>query len=178
MKHLLTILFCGALIAACAAPATPTLAPTRESQKQTIIFDTATPSATPTEDIVATIYAQATSKAKSWPAIEATGTMRASLLNLTYTSVAKTATSKAPQTIQKPAIKPTSIVRKAPTLALVSTKPPTAVTIPTVFLPPTAVPPSSGCCKRCDPAKSKPCGDSCISLDKTCHTPSGCACSK
>ncbi len=33
------------------------------------------------------------------------------------------------------------------------------------------------CCKHCNPAKSKPCGDSCISLDKYCDTPPGCACS-
>lgn len=31
------------------------------------------------------------------------------------------------------------------------------------------------CCKRCG-AKSKACGDSCISLKKTCHKPNGCAC--
>jgi hypothetical protein len=35
----------------------------------------------------------------------------------------------------------------------------------------------SGCCKTCNPAKSKPCGDSCISLSKTCHKGAGCACS-
>ncbi len=34
------------------------------------------------------------------------------------------------------------------------------------------------CCKNCDPAKSKPCGDSCISLGKTCQKGQGCACSK
>lgn len=33
-----------------------------------------------------------------------------------------------------------------------------------------------GCCKHCDPSKSKPCGDSCISLNKTCHKGAGCAC--
>ena len=31
------------------------------------------------------------------------------------------------------------------------------------------------CCKRCS-AKSKPCGDSCISKSKTCHKGKGCAC--
>jgi hypothetical protein len=36
---------------------------------------------------------------------------------------------------------------------------------------------SAACCKYCTPGKSKPCGDSCISLDKTCHQPLGCACS-
>jgi len=35
----------------------------------------------------------------------------------------------------------------------------------------------STCCKYCTPGSSKPCGDSCISLSKTCKTSSGCACS-
>ncbi len=30
------------------------------------------------------------------------------------------------------------------------------------------------CCVTC--RKGKPCGDSCISRDKTCHQPPGCAC--
>jgi micrococcal nuclease len=34
---------------------------------------------------------------------------------------------------------------------------------------------SGSCCKVCGP-KSKPCGDSCISLSYTCHKPPGCAC--
>ena len=39
---------------------------------------------------------------------------------------------------------------------------------------PAAVP-SSTCCKHCGPS-SKPCGNSCISLSKTCHKGRGCAC--
>ncbi|MCB9712934.1 MAG: hypothetical protein H6712_03715 [Myxococcales bacterium] len=39
---------------------------------------------------------------------------------------------------------------------------------------PAAVP-SSTCCKHCGPS-SKPCGNSCISLSKTCHKGQGCAC--
>lgn len=38
-------------------------------------------------------------------------------------------------------------------------------------------PPSSNsdsCCRHC--SSGKPCGDSCISRDKTCSKPSGCAC--
>ena len=31
------------------------------------------------------------------------------------------------------------------------------------------------CCKECGP-NSKPCGDSCIALDKECHKSGGCAC--
>lgn len=30
------------------------------------------------------------------------------------------------------------------------------------------------CCKVC--TKGKPCGDTCIAQDKTCHVPPGCAC--
>ena len=33
---------------------------------------------------------------------------------------------------------------------------------------------SGGCCKHC--TNSKPCGDSCIALNSTCHAGSGCAC--
>jgi len=35
-------------------------------------------------------------------------------------------------------------------------------------------PPSQTCCKICTTGKA--CGDSCISQDKTCHQPPGCAC--
>lgn len=31
-----------------------------------------------------------------------------------------------------------------------------------------------GCCKYC--TEGKPCGDSCIAIDKTCHKGPGCAC--
>lgn len=34
----------------------------------------------------------------------------------------------------------------------------------------------SSCCKMCDPEVSKPCGDSCISLEKNCQVGAGCAC--
>ena len=33
---------------------------------------------------------------------------------------------------------------------------------------------SDGCCRKC--VTGKPCGDSCISRDKECHKPPGCAC--
>lgn len=39
-----------------------------------------------------------------------------------------------------------------------------------------AVEPSSYCCKVC--SKGKACGDSCISRDKECHKPPGCACNR
>lgn len=56
---------------------------------------------------------------------------------------------------------------------------PTVVVTPSPTL---GLTPGSGgigveCCKHCDPAKSKPCGDGCISLGKTCNQPPGCACS-
>lgn len=34
---------------------------------------------------------------------------------------------------------------------------------------------STQCCKQCS-ARSKPCGDSCISRQKACHKSGGCAC--
>jgi len=48
----------------------------------------------------------------------------------------------------------------------------------TVTQPPLIVVPTSsgggGCCKHC--SAGKPCGDSCIALDKVCTKPPGCAC--
>jgi hypothetical protein len=35
-----------------------------------------------------------------------------------------------------------------------------------------------GCSRMCDPAKSKPCGMSCISKEFTCHKPVATACVK
>jgi hypothetical protein len=46
--------------------------------------------------------------------------------------------------------------------------------IPTLVPQP---PDSGGCCRHCNPEKSKPCGDSCISLEKECTLGQGCACS-
>ena len=34
------------------------------------------------------------------------------------------------------------------------------------------------CCRECDPAKSKPCGDGCITKSETCSLPPGCSCVK
>jgi hypothetical protein len=34
--------------------------------------------------------------------------------------------------------------------------------------------PVQGCCKHC--TKGKPCGDTCIARNKTCHVGPGCAC--
>lgn len=39
---------------------------------------------------------------------------------------------------------------------------------------PPATEESQSCCKHC--RNSQPCGNSCISWDKTCHQPPGCAC--
>lgn len=65
------------------------------------------------------------------------------------------------------------VASRKPTLKPIVSKP---SPIPTVFLPPTNPPPPKACCKTCTPGKSKACGDSCISLDKTCHKAPGCAC--
>lgn len=54
---------------------------------------------------------------------------------------------------------------------------PTETAIPSAFTarPPKPTSTSVVCCKYCG-ANSQPCGDICISLNKTCHTVSGCAC--
>lgn len=99
-----------------------------------------------------------------------------------------TRTAKPTRTAQ-----PTPTVRLTPTAKPAPTRQPTlasrlaatrvasqptaaATSAPLPSPPPTAAP--IACCKYCDPAKSKPCGDGCISLSKTCHQPPGCACSK
>ena len=80
----------------------------------------------------------------------------------------------------------------APPSGQMTPQPPTAPAQPTVSLPPTPCPTASpwptvtpwptlmptaasSCTKRC--VNSKPCGNSCISLNKTCHQPPGSACS-
>jgi hypothetical protein len=39
-----------------------------------------------------------------------------------------------------------------------------------------AQPAERNCCKHCTPGVSKPCGNTCISINYNCHTPPGCAC--
>jgi hypothetical protein len=73
---------------------------------------------------------------------------------------------------------PTQTPLPTSTIAPTSTPMPTATTF--IYIAPTlAVVPGSqnsgSCCKVCG-ANSKACGDSCISLSKTCHQPPGCAC--
>jgi hypothetical protein len=51
---------------------------------------------------------------------------------------------------------------------------PTVRAIITVAAIPTAAPTARVCCKVCTSGKA--CGDSCLSADKTCHQPPGCAC--
>lgn len=36
--------------------------------------------------------------------------------------------------------------------------------------------PQVACCKHCNSATSKPCGDTCITNADTCHVSCGCAC--
>jgi hypothetical protein len=55
-----------------------------------------------------------------------------------------------------------------------------APTVTSTSIPsPTRIPQSTSgsiaCCHHCGPNK-QPCGDSCISKNKTCHKPPGCAC--
>lgn len=85
-----------------------------------------------------------------------------------------------------------------PTSTITNTPAPTQTSIPTATLIPSPLPTatmffsklpvnqpqnivtvpvqqeSGACCKYC--SNSQPCGDSCISLSKTCHKPPGCAC--
>jgi hypothetical protein len=86
-------------------------------------------------------------------------------LTLTPTSIAETSPTAAlePPT-DTPAPMPTLTSRPAPA--------PKLAPIPTIPAPSSG---SSGCCKHCG-VNSKACGDSCISLSKTCHQPPGCAC--
>lgn len=73
------------------------------------------------------------------------------------TSAPTKSNTSAPQPTKKPTLRPTARPTSRPT-----------------FKPqPTSAP--VNCCKHCGP-NSKPCGDSCISLDKTCHKVGGCAC--
>jgi len=51
----------------------------------------------------------------------------------------------------------------------------TSTSIPSPTLTPKSTSGSVACCKHCGPNK-QPCGDSCISKNKTCHKPPGCAC--
>lgn len=55
-----------------------------------------------------------------------------------------------------------------------ATRRPAPTRIPTTFYIPPPPPVSSGCCKHC--TNSKPCGNSCISVSKTCNKVGGCAC--
>ena len=62
---------------------------------------------------------------------------------------------------------PTYTKTLVPTSTLVPYVAPTIAIVP-------QQPPSQSCCKVCRTGKA--CGDSCISRDKTCNSPPGCAC--
>lgn len=129
---------------------------------------------TPTVQLVIdTATATATSEPTYTPIVD-TPTLAAMLTNtptLTNTAISTATNTRLPT--KRPTLKPTA-VRAAPTIRVLPTKIPTIFVAPTN--PPPPPPPSGGCCKHCTPGKSKPCGDSCISVDKTCHQPPGCAC--
>jgi hypothetical protein len=100
-----------------------------------------------------------------------------------------TATDEATFTPVPPSITLTASCTSTPTITstarATATRPlptrtlkPTAIIIPTnppIIIEPTN-PPTGACCKHCTPGKSKACGDSCISITKSCHTTGGCAC--
>jgi len=85
-----------------------------------------------------------------------------------------------------PTLTPTSTPTATPRPTVRSTASPTATPRPTVRPTPKPVAPSRlqpvepsksqprACCKIC--RKGKACGDSCISSNKVCHKPPGCAC--
>jgi hypothetical protein len=77
-----------------------------------------------------------------------------------------------------------NLVDHAPAVPLAITIPPTPAptqtpvpptATPAIVTQPTAAPPPArACCKHCG-SNSQPCGDTCISLSKTCHVGVGCA---
>ena len=72
---------------------------------------------------------------------------------------------------------PTPIPTLAPTRTPVPIRTPPPVSTPTptpLRTPPPISTPAPACCRRC--TTGKPCGDSCIAADRTCHQPPGCAC--
>lgn len=69
------------------------------------------------------------------------------------------------------------VVRPTAAATDVATQPTVAAATATAQpVPQPTSPPPRTCCKYCNPAKSKPCGDSCIGLNKTCNVGEGCAC--
>src|SRR5581483_9195785 len=84
-----------------------------------------------------------------------------------------------PGTTPVPTPQPTAEPTPEPTAAPATPTPaPTTIRTPTptpVHTPaPTRTPPPSTCCRHC--STGKPCGDSCIARNLTCHQPPGCAC--
>jgi hypothetical protein len=118
------------------------------------------------------------------------------IIELTYSaSIAQTALVSSPTPL--PTLTPASQIENAPTATVFIFQLQTDVAQPTeyiystntpfIFTQPTSVQPTlitvplptsgdsgGGCCKHC--SVGKPCGDSCISKNYTCHKPPGCAC--
>ena len=116
----------------------------------------------------------------------------------TFTPIPPTFTLTATETFTPTATNTkiaTATKTRAPARTAGPTRTPQPASIPTIFLPPTNTPevvivpptntpevvvvpptnpPVQACCKVCRAGKA--CGDSCISKDKTCHKPPGCAC--
>jgi hypothetical protein len=162
--RLINILLIGVLLISCAPAAVPTEAP---RPTVNMVIEVASPTVAATDEPTFTpIPPSATAAFTLEPAKTSTATL--------------TPTLKATNTIAATATKLIATSTRAATRAATRPPQPTAIIIPTnppIVIQPTN-PPAQTCCKYCDPAKSKPCGDSCISLTKTCNKGTGCACRK
>jgi hypothetical protein len=168
-------LFTTAIIAAVTSIPTPTPLP-----------PTATEVARPTEAIQTTHTSKPTiAKPTSQPAKTSLSTLTPSAgatgkptATLTATPIPRPTAAPTAQPTPRPTQQPTPRPTHAPTAVPPPPPPSPLPTAPPPPPPPPAPTSGGGCCRYCDPAKSKPCGDSCISLSKTCHQPPGCACVK
>lgn len=106
-------------------------------------------------------------------------------ITLTFTSTFTPTITFTPSITNTPTITFTPTRTPKPTFTLTKTRVPTFTIIiwptspyPTYTQIPYQASPTSGggaCCKHCG-STSQPCGNSCISNSKTCHTAPGCAC--
>lgn len=156
--RLVKLALIAVLLISCAPAAAPT-EPPRPTVDMVIEVASPPAAATATEDPTFTpIPASATATFTLEPTATCT-------LTPTLTSTIVATLTKIKATVVK-------VITRAPTKAPA----PTAIIIPTnppIVIQPTN-PPAQACCKVCK--AGKPCGDSCISKDKTCTKPPGCAC--
>jgi hypothetical protein len=166
MKRALQFAIIVVLLASCGAPAAaPVPTWTNEAPKKVdVIIDVPTATDAPTfTPIPATFTLEPTVTATQTltPTLKATNTIAvtATKIKATITRIVTRSPTKAP----------------VPTRVIIPTNPPIVIepTNPPVVIEPTD-PPAQVCCKVCSAGKA--CGDSCISKDKTCNKPPGCAC--